>query len=195
MLKEDPEGITTSSTEGDKKDYDLTRLYVTHDEKFWYFGWPVTRFLANNITYGLMIDVDNETSGTTSVPEDYLVNTNTTHSGYPPDDLAVADVAVSPDGTMIATISSDNHIKIWSPSGVRLYDLTGHTAHPYSLAWSPDSRYLASRDASRLYLWDTQTGRQAWPAPATIQQTMTPTPPDDMFAHSRESLLRFEWRS
>ena len=190
LLKEDPPGTGTGSLDGPKMDYDLTKLYVTHDEKFWYFGWPVTQFLNTNLTYGLMIDVNNETGGTTSVPEGKLVSTNTTHSGNPPTDLAVNDVTVSPDGTMIATTSSDKHVKVWRLDGIRLYDFapdplnpSSHTSNPYSLAWSPDSRFLASRDKSKLIVWDVVSGRQAWWT--TIKDsTMDITPPDERFSSS-----------
>ena len=68
----------------------------------------------------------------------------------------------SPDGTILASGSSDNTIKLWDVStGSQLQTLTGHTSDVYSVAFSRDGTTLASgsRDTT-IKLWDVSTGSQ-----------------------------------
>ncbi|KAN0059966.1 ribosome assembly [Thecaphora frezii] len=68
----------------------------------------------------------------------------------------VNHVVFSPDGTMVASASFDNSIKLWNArTGAFIATLRGHVASVYRLAWSSDSRLLvsASKD-STLKLWD-----------------------------------------
>jgi len=166
----DPYDQSSSDPGGRKVEYDLgdstnpvmKGLYVTRDDEFWYIGFPtyLPDFKANppiqypgNITIGIFIDVDNETSGSTYSPMQKLIDTNTTHSDR------IHDVAFSPNGSKIATLSRDKVVKVWQTiSGTRLYYLTGHNAPPYSLAFSPDSTLLASVDKNEVLIWDMNTG-------------------------------------
>src|SRR4029450_2777300 len=56
--------------------------------------------------------------------------------------------------------STDNTIRIWDVSAQKeLRTLSGHTANIESLAFSPDSRLLASAsDDGATFLWDANTG-------------------------------------
>ena len=57
----------------------------------------------------------------------------------------VWDVVFSPDGTRIATASSDGTVKIWNAeSGRELLTLKGHTGAIQSVAFSPDGKRLTS---------------------------------------------------
>jgi WD40 repeat protein/DNA-binding SARP family transcriptional activator len=57
----------------------------------------------------------------------------------------VHHVAVSPDGTRVATASDDRTVKLWDPTdGRELLTLTGHDNLVYGVAFSPDGRLLAS---------------------------------------------------
>jgi WD40 repeat protein/DNA-binding SARP family transcriptional activator len=57
----------------------------------------------------------------------------------------VHHVAVSPDGTRVATASDDRTVKLWDPTdGRELLTLTGHDNLVYGVAFSPDARLLAS---------------------------------------------------
>jgi len=152
-----------TDTEGDVKyypptgpftyDFDLYDLYVTRDQDFWYFGFH-TRHGYVNKTYGLYIDVDNATSGSTFDPVGNLVDTKASHSDF------IVDVQFSPDGSMIATASKDKMAKIWSRDGDLLHNLFGHLSSPHSVAWSPDGNLLATAETNFVRLWDPMTGEQ-----------------------------------
>ena len=73
----------------------------------------------------------------------------------------VAQVALSRDGRLLASASTDNTIKIWDVSTQReLRLLNGHRSRINSLAFSPDARLLASAsDDGGTFLWDTATGQ------------------------------------
>src|SRR3990172_492418 len=57
---------------GNKEDYDVTDLYATRDRNNLYFGfssYPGT----HNVSFALLIDVDNDTTGSPTLPEGKLV--------------------------------------------------------------------------------------------------------------------------
>ena len=79
--------------------------------------------------------------------------------------IGVLSVALSLDGTMIASIEEssdgkDSMVKIWDVATRQLKaTLTGHTDHIYSVAFSPDGTTLASGGHDgMLRLWDITTG-------------------------------------
>ncbi|KAH8204381.1 hypothetical protein TruAng_001432 [Truncatella angustata] len=72
-------------------------------------------------------------------------------------------VAFSPDQSLIASSSFDNHTKIWSArDGKFINTLRGHVAPVYKCAFSADSRLLvtASKDTT-LKVWSMQTCKLA----------------------------------
>ena len=75
----------------------------------------------------------------------------------------INDIAYSPDGSRIATVSSDNDVKIWdAASGQEIATLTsGHARPVNALAFSPDGQYLATGgDDGFVILWNAESGER-----------------------------------
>jgi WD40 repeat protein len=156
----DPKGENWPDDDGLKGDYDLRSLNLTYDKDFWYVGFPTfmrVQTTSSNETFvpqlmfGVMFDVDNETGGTTTVPEGKLIDSNTSHSDN------VLDAEFSPDGSMVATVSEDMQVRIWYASnGTRIATLYDHVITgnpPYAVSWSPDGTKVASISEDRLFIW------------------------------------------
>ena len=68
----------------------------------------------------------------------------------------------NPDAQLIlATASFDSNIKLWSAKdGKCLHTLSKHKSPVYSVAFSPDGKYLASGSTDKCALvWEVETGR------------------------------------
>ena len=64
-----------------------------------------------------------------------------------------------PTARIIATGGEDGTIVLWNvETGERLSDLTGHSKHIHALAFSADSKTLASGGGNEIYLWNVHTG-------------------------------------
>jgi WD40 repeat protein len=74
----------------------------------------------------------------------------------------VSSVVFSPDGSRLASASSDTTVKIWdTATGEELQTLEGHTFAVYSVAFSPDGRRLASCSPDKtVKVWDTTSGQE-----------------------------------
>ncbi|KAH6683573.1 hypothetical protein F5X68DRAFT_121483, partial [Plectosphaerella plurivora] len=72
---------------------------------------------------------------------------------------AVGCLAHSVDGSLLASGSADNTIRIWAPlTGVCLTVMRTES-EPTSLTFSPDSSSLASAEASMITIWDVNNGQ------------------------------------
>jgi len=74
----------------------------------------------------------------------------------------VYSVAIFPDGTLLASGSADNTVRLWNvTTGAEVRRLAGHTNSVYSVAFSPDGTLLASGSADNtVKLWNVMTGAQ-----------------------------------
>ncbi len=71
---------------------------------------------------------------------------------------SVKDIALSPDGTMVATCSEDKTVRLWYTTGrKRIKALIGHEKPVNTLAFSPSGTYLASgSDDKTIRVWNVQ---------------------------------------
>jgi WD40 repeat protein len=76
---------------------------------------------------------------------------------------AVTTVAASPDGTLLATASADNVIRLWDrETGKASLTLEGHSAVVTALSFLPDGSRLASASADRtIRFWNLDDGSPA----------------------------------
>jgi WD40 repeat protein len=70
-------------------------------------------------------------------------------------------LAYSPDGTRIASASSDGTVKIWDlGNGHEILTYTGHTDKVRSLVWSADGKTIASAGMEKnIRVWNADTGK------------------------------------
>lgn len=70
-------------------------------------------------------------------------------------------VRFSPCGQMVATVSQDGIVRIFSLDGGLLRSMAGHQGQTSACAWSNDGRTLVSSgDDGTIRTWDVQSGRQ-----------------------------------
>jgi WD40 repeat protein len=72
---------------------------------------------------------------------------------------AVVRVAISPDGRLFGTASSDHTARIWKLSDITKPIVLKHPEPVYDIAFSPDNKTVATTsDKGGLWLWDAATG-------------------------------------
>lgn len=73
---------------------------------------------------------------------------------------SVLSVAISPDGRLVAAGDTNGEVRVWQVSdGKQLLNLPRGSSWIWSVAFSPDSRILASVDDNVVKLWDSHTGK------------------------------------
>lgn len=84
---------------------------------------------------------------------------------YPPKDQPavggrINNVALSPDGALLATASEDGVVRVWERHQNLRYSLRGHSGEVNGVAFSRNGRWLASagRDGTAR-IWDAQSGK------------------------------------
>lgn len=89
-------------------------------------------------------------------------------------------VAISPDGSVVATLGTNNSVQIWNASnGVPLIALSGHSSWIGDLAFSPDGAFLASSSGDRsVRVWHTADWSFAYSVASSIQGPPVAFSPD-----------------
>jgi WD40 repeat protein len=96
----------------------------------------------------------------------------------------IRDVAVSPDGSVVASVADDMVCRVWDArTGEKRLELHGHEAQTphhfpsmlYACAFSPDSRFLATGDkVGHIVVWDVNDGKPAAVIEAPTMYTWDP---------------------
>ncbi|RHY35147.1 hypothetical protein DYB32_000361 [Aphanomyces invadans] len=91
-------------------------------------------------------------------------------SGGPSD--GVTNVALSPDGRLLAAASLDKVVRIWDTQTTELMDrLEGHNDSVYSLAFSPDGKNIISGSLDKnIMLWDVSASGRTTARPRLLFQ-------------------------
>ncbi|RLN99296.1 hypothetical protein DYB28_013431, partial [Aphanomyces astaci] len=91
-------------------------------------------------------------------------------SGGPSD--GVTNVALSPDGRLLAAASLDKVVRIWDTQTTQLMDrLEAHTDSVYALAFSPDGKNIISGSLDKnIMLWDVSASGRTTTRPRMLFQ-------------------------
>ncbi len=81
----------------------------------------------------------------------------TAHDGW------LRDLAVSPDGNLVASCGRDQQARLWTTAdGQKIHQAFNHQHDVYRVGFHPDGQYLVSADAhGMIRKWDVKTGEAA----------------------------------
>ena len=127
------------------------------------FDWPEPLVPGTGASSYAVFSPDGQTVLTTG-PNAYLWDIATgqlvtTLEGHT---RGIMGVAFSPDGTSIATSSSDNTVRLWdTTTGGFIKEFRGHINDVHHVEFTPDGRQLVSNAADgTVRVWDIETGKQ-----------------------------------
>src|SRR6185436_16049752 len=105
------------------------------------------------------------------------------------------DVAYSPDGTWLATASSDSTARVWDAATGALHATMHNAADVGTVAFSPDSRLLASAGGDAVvHVWDVVDGREAAALPVEESTRRVAFSPDASLLLAASSQSVKLWR-
>lgn len=79
-------------------------------------------------------------------------------------EMPVESITFSPDGTMFASTSMDELIKIWSYPELQLQEtLLGHTGMVWSVVWPIDQMIVSTGEAGEVRIWNMQSTKLELP--------------------------------
>ena len=92
---------------------------------------------------------------------------------------SVVGIAISPDGSQIATASWDRTVKLWDyASGQVIHTLDAHPAPVWGVTFSPDGKILAtSTEDGTVRIWDLETYQDTILATVTDEREFQPPKP------------------
>lgn len=89
-------------------------------------------------------------------------------------------IAISPDGSYLATGGNDCTVKVWTADGQPVAVLSGHEGYIFSLAFYPDGKSLVSGDqVGSVRQWEIPSGKQI----RTFDLTVLHTRKENFLAH------------
>lgn len=96
----------------------------------------------------------------------------------------VRDVAVTKDGSLVASVADDMVCRIWDvETGEKRHELHGHAAHTpthfpsmlFTCAFSPDGQYLATGDkVGHIVIWEVASGKSVTTLETPVMYTWDP---------------------
>jgi len=71
---------------------------------------------------------------------------------------SIRDLEFSPDGKLIASVGDDHYLRVWDvATGHKLYAVVAHQGPVPALAFSPDSRWIATAGTISVRVWDARS--------------------------------------
>src|SRR5262249_9603388 len=71
---------------------------------------------------------------------------------------SIRDLEFSPDGKLIASVGDDHYLRVWDvATGHKLYAVVAHQGPVPDLAFSPDSRWIATAGTISVRVWDARS--------------------------------------